>query len=113
VESNQTSLGFYKTEGTYIGGKGYSLHLKGLEKGFNDNAEKRDIVMHGADYVNETFIRMKGYIGRSFGCPSVPVKLHKPIIDKIKNGTCLFIYGPDKKYLSRSVVISHAGQSKV
>lgn len=106
LQSNKSSLGFYKTADTYMGKNGYSLHLLGLEKGFNDNAYRRDIVMHAADYVDEGVIRAKGWIGRSWGCPAVPQFLNRPIIDKIKNGTCLFIYAQDKKYLFRSSLIS-------
>jgi hypothetical protein len=108
-ESNQSSLGFYETSNTYIGGHGYSLRLDGLEPGFNDNANSRAIVMHAAPYVDESLIRTQGYIGRSWGCPAVPENLHKPIIDKIKNGTCLFIFSPDKNYLSHSRVLHPAG----
>jgi hypothetical protein len=107
-ESSKSSLGFYETSGTYMGKNGYSLHLEGLEKGINDNAHRRDIVMHGADYVNESYVNMQGYIGRSQGCPAVPEKLHKPIIDKIKNGSCLFIYSTDKKYKVQSKVLKQA-----
>ena len=107
--SNQSSLGFYETSNTYIGGNGYSLRLEGLEPGINDNANRRAIVMHGADYVNENLIHSQGYMGRSFGCPSVPEKMSKPIIDKIKNGSCLFIYSPDKNYLRRSRIMHTAG----
>jgi hypothetical protein len=105
LESNKSSLGFYKTADTYMGKNGYSLHLVGLEKGFNDNAYRRDIVIHAADYVNENMIRMKGWIGRSWGCPAIPEYLSRPIIDNIKDGTCLFIFGTDKKYLLRSAMI--------
>ena len=112
MESNKSSLGFYKTADTYVGKHGYSLHLEGLEKGFNDNAYKRDIVMHAADYVNETIIRAKGWIGRSWGCPAVPEYLSRPIIDKIKGGTCLFIFGADKKYLLRSSMIKGSRQAQ-
>lgn len=108
-ESNQSSLGFYETRSTYIGGNGYSLRLDGLEPGINDNANRRAIVMHGAAYVSETLIHSQGYIGRSWGCPALPEKLHKPIIDKIKNGTCLFIFSPDKNYLNHSRIIHPAG----
>lgn len=104
-ESNKSSLGFYTTTDTYIGKHGYSLRLNGLEKGFNDKAYDRDIVMHAADYVNEAVIRSTGYAGRSWGCPAVPEKLSKPIIDQIKNGTCLFIYAPDRNYIRRSQLI--------
>ncbi|MDO9376514.1 MAG: murein L,D-transpeptidase catalytic domain family protein [Ferruginibacter sp.] len=105
-ESNKSSLGFYETLGTYIGGHGYSLRLQGLERGINDNANRRDIVIHGAEYVNEKLITSQGYIGRSWGCPAIPQKLHKPIINKIKDGTCLFIYSPDRKYLTRSKILN-------
>ncbi len=106
MESNQSSLGFYKTTDTYSGKHGYSLHLQGLEKGINDNAYRRDIVVHGADYVSESMIAANGCIGRSHGCPAIPEPLLKPIIDKIKNGTCLFIYGADRRYLSTSRLLS-------
>jgi len=108
-ESNKSSLGFYETQNTYLGGHGYSLKLAGLEKGINDNAERRDIVIHAAAYVNEALVRSQGYIGRSLGCPALPQKLHKPIINKIKNGTCLFIYSPDKTYLNSSKILNAAG----
>jgi hypothetical protein len=105
-ESNQSSLGFYLTGVTYTGKHGYSLKLSGLEKGFNDNVESRAIVMHAADYVNEELARSHGYIGRSHGCPAIPVQLHKKIIKDIKGGSCLFIYSPDNNYLLHSPVIN-------
>jgi hypothetical protein len=104
--SNKSSLGFYITADTYIGKNGYSMHLLGQEKGFNDNAFDRDIVMHAANYVNEAITKGMGHIGRSWGCPAVPPRLNKPIIDKIKNGTCFFIYAPDKNYISQSQLIT-------
>ena len=105
-QSYKSSLGFYQTMDTYMGGHGYSLRLQGLEKGINDNANRRDIVIHGANYVDEKLIRAQGYIGRSWGCPALPEKLYKPIINTIKNGTCLFIYSPDKSYLKKSAIIN-------
>ncbi|ULQ58112.1 murein L,D-transpeptidase catalytic domain family protein [Flavihumibacter rivuli] len=103
--SNQSSPGFYLTEHTYYGSNGYSLKLEGLEKGINDNADKRAIVMHGADYVSESLIRSQGYLGRSQGCPAIPVKLTRPIINTIKEGSCLFIYSPATYYAERSNLI--------
>ncbi|MEO8771794.1 MAG: murein L,D-transpeptidase catalytic domain family protein [Ferruginibacter sp.] len=105
--SYQSSLGFYETLDTYDGKNGYSLHLAGLEKGVNDKADARAIVMHGASYVSEGYINIKGYIGRSWGCPAVPEKLNRPIIDIIKNGTCIFIYSENKKYLKRSKILNN------
>jgi hypothetical protein len=106
--SNKSSLGFYVTGNTYDGEHGYSLHLEGEEKGINDNAFKRAIVMHSADYVNENYIKTKGYIGRSLGCPAIPEKVYKPIIDEIKDGSCLFLYSPNKYYISHSKFLREA-----
>jgi L,D-transpeptidase catalytic domain len=105
--SFESSLGFYTTTDTYIGKHGYSLRLNGCEKGFNDNANKRAIVIHGAEYVSESFIHQNGFLGRSFGCPAVPVELSKKIIDVIKNGSCLFVYSPSKKYLTHSAILNN------
>ena len=107
-ESYKSSLGFYVTGNTYKGEHGFSLHLEGEEKGINDNAYSRAIVIHSAKYVNEKYISSKGYIGRSLGCPALPQKVYRPIIDKIKNGTCLFLYSPDTYYLSHSTFLSPA-----
>jgi hypothetical protein len=103
--SYQSSLGFYQTLGTYQGKHGLSLQLKGLEQGFNDNAFTRAIVMHGADYVCEDFIRNTGRLGRSQGCPAVSNAESKPIIEAIKGGSCLFIYSPDPTYLKGSTFL--------
>ena len=105
-ESHQSSLGFYVTMDTYIGGNGYSLRLKGCEKGINDKAFERAIVIHGADYVGNQFINSRGALGRSYGCPAIPTELSKKIIDTIKNGSCLFLYHPTKKYCSRSKILN-------
>ncbi|MBL7741157.1 MAG: murein L,D-transpeptidase catalytic domain family protein [Chitinophagaceae bacterium] len=100
--SYMSSPGFYITGETYQGSNGFSLKLQGIERGINDLAYKRAIVMHGADYVDESYVAEQGYIGRSQGCPAVPADEAYPIINTIKNGTCLFIYTPDKRYVSRS-----------
>lgn len=98
VNSNMSSMGFYVTAETYYGKHGLSLRLDGQEKGINDNARRRAIVLHGADYVSEGFIKRVGRLGRSFGCPSVPMELHKDIINTIAGKTCLFIHYPDAEY---------------
>lgn len=104
-QSFKTSLGFYITSGTYFGKHGYAMRLLGEEKGINDNAYNRGIVMHSAAYVSEKYIHSQGYIGRSEGCPAIPSQLHKAIIEKIKNGSCLFMYSPVKYYSSKSAFI--------
>jgi hypothetical protein len=101
-ESFKSSVGFYTTMGTYSGKHGYSMKMEGNEKGFNDNASDRDIVVHSADYVDEAWIQGQGYIGRSLGCPALSPKIYKLIIDKIKGGSCFFVYGNDSKYITES-----------
>lgn len=103
----QSSLGFYLTENMAIGSKvGLSLLLKGLEKGINDKAREREIIIHGADYATEDFIKKTGRLGRSFGCPSLPPELIKPVAETIKDGSLLFIYKPDNNYLQKSTVLN-------
>ena len=109
LNSFQSSLGFFVTGDTYKGEHGYSLRLDGKEEGINDQAYARSIVMHAADYVNEKVIKMKGYLGRSLGCPAVPPSLHKAIINTIKDGSCLFLYSPDKNYITRSKMLALPG----
>jgi hypothetical protein len=101
--SYQSSPGFYITGETYQGKHGLSLKLEGIEKGINDNAYERGIVIHGAAYVSESLANIQGYIGRSQGCPAVPENTSIPIINTIKNGSCLFIYHPS--YINRSIVL--------
>jgi hypothetical protein len=105
-ESHQSSLGFYVTSNTYRGSHGYSLRLKGCEKGINDKACERAIVVHGADYVSNSFVNSHGYLGRSYGCPSLPAGITKEIIDVIKQGSCLFMYHPSRSYSAQSKIIN-------
>ena len=106
ASSLKSSPGFYITAETYMGDNGYSLRLDGKEKNINDNARSRDIVMHGAPYVDQSAVQSLGFLGRSWGCPAVPEASHKEIINTIKEGTCLFIYSPDKNYLQKSPVLN-------
>lgn len=103
-ESHKSSPGFYVTRQTYIGKHGLSLRLDGLERGINDRAMARGIVVHGASYVNESIANSRGWIGRSHGCPAVPDQLSTPIINTIKDGTLLFIYHPS--YVERSALLN-------
>ena len=109
-DSHQSSLGFYITEQTYEGDNGYSLRLFGMDKGYNDAALERCIVMHGAHYVSEDFIKAEKRLGRSWGCPAIPRELAQPIINTIKDRTCLFIYYPDQNYLSSSEWLKGSAQ---
>lgn len=104
-ESLQSSLGFYVTKGTYFGKHGLSLKLSGQEKGFNDNAEARAVVIHGAQYIDSGRANSAS-MGRSFGCPAVPQAQSNKVINLLKNGACLFIYHPSQQYLHGSKILN-------
>lgn len=100
--SYENSLGFYLTLGEYSGAYGHSLRLKGLEENINSNAEERAIVIHGGDIANESYLKKYGFLGRSLGCPVLPTDIVSEVIELIKNGTVLFIYGNDENYMEES-----------
>lgn len=104
-DSLETSLGLFVTAGTYFGRDGYSLRLRGLEKGFNDLAWSRNIVMHGASYVSVATAKLLGRLGRSFGCPAVPNEIAPAMIDSLKGGTAIFAYYPDATWLHESTFL--------
>jgi hypothetical protein len=104
IRSYKSSLGFFRTGNSYFGIRGYSLTLEGLEKGINDNARQRGIIIHGANYVDERIANGNGVIGRSWGCPAVSKKLSKEIINLLKGGSLLFIYANDELYKEKSVL---------
>jgi hypothetical protein len=107
--SLQSSLGLFRTEETFQGRHGLSLRLTGLEAGFNDRAYDRAIVLHGAPYVSRSFIAQHGQLGRSWGCPVLDRAVSKRIIDRIKDGTALFVYYPDDEWLRESDFLSCGG----
>jgi L,D-transpeptidase-like protein len=102
VGSLKSSIGVFLTDEPYIGHNGYSLRLKGLEPGINDNAYRRNVVIHGARYVGADTLNKYGQIGRSWGCPAVDKRTSRPLIDTIKENTLLVAYYPDPKWLSHS-----------
>jgi hypothetical protein len=104
--SYKSSLGFYVTRSTYVGSCGLSLRIDGVEKGFNDKANARAIVIHGANYVSERVLHKYGLMGTTFGCPAVPQEMASQIIPVLKNGTCFFIYYPSRRYLSASKMLN-------
>jgi hypothetical protein len=101
-ESHQTSLGLFVTKDTYVGKNGYSLRLDGLDRGVNDRARERAIVMHGAPYVSEEFVKANGRLGRSWGCPAVSDAVARKMIDLVKGGGLVFSYYPDAEWLKTS-----------
>lgn len=104
--SHKSSLGFYVTGKTYTGQHGLSLEINGVEKGINDRALARRIVIHGSDYVGEEFLEHNPFTGRSYGCPAVPRSEIDFIIQTIKEGSCLFIYHPSTLYLKQSKILN-------
>lgn len=106
MSSKESSLGTYITENTYIGHKGLSLNLEGLEKGLNSNAYNRRVVIHGAWYVEPSFIKKEGRAGCSWGCPAIAESVAEPVINAIKGGSVVFAYYPDSYFLSHSDYIS-------
>jgi len=104
--SKMSSLGLFQTTETYYGSNGYSLRLRGLDPGFNDNALARAIVMHGAPYVSQAIAERVGRIGRSWGCPAVRQEIARTVIDTLKGGALIFAYYPDRKWLSESPLLS-------
>jgi hypothetical protein len=103
--SKMSSLGLFQTIDTYYGNNGYSLRLRGLDAGFNDNALSRAIVMHGAPYVSESIASRLGRLGRSWGCPAVRQEVARMVIDTLKGGALLFAYYPDRKWLDESPML--------
>ncbi len=90
--SFQSSLGTFLTGGVYRGKHGRSLRLRGLDRGLNDQAEARDIVIHGADYVSDDFVRRVGRLGRSQGCPALGSAAARRVIELIRDGTVVYAF---------------------
>lgn len=101
-ETHRSSIGLFRTADTYVGKNGYSLRLDGLDRGFNDLARARAIVMHGASYVSEAFVKTTGRLGRSWGCPAVSELVARKMIDTVKGGGLLFAYYPDAEWMKTS-----------
>jgi hypothetical protein len=111
VGSRQSSLGLFRTEGTYFGRNGFSLRLEGLERDINHKALERTIVMHGAWYVSEAFAEEHGRLGRSWGCPALEKDAAPEVIETIKNGSLLFIYHPEEQWRQQSEFLNGCRQS--
>jgi len=105
-DSYKSSLGFYRTRNTYYGNNGLALKIEGLEKGINDNANDRRIVVHGSNYVGGSYLKTNHKTGRSLGCPAVPEKEIDKLVKNIKGGSCFFIYHPTKTYIKKSRIIN-------
>jgi hypothetical protein len=111
LQSHQSALGFYITGDTYSGSQGYSMIISGVDSGYNDNARKRAIVIHGAEYVTRKYAEQYGRLGRSYGCPALPPDLNNIVIDRIKNGSVVFGYYPDRAYINGSMILGYKPES--
>jgi L,D-transpeptidase catalytic domain len=85
--SKKSSLGFYRTLGTYFGSHGLSLQLQGLSP-TNNKAYERAVVVHSANYVDEGGRRA----GRSYGCFAVDPNYGNKVIQKIKGGSLIYAW---------------------
>ena len=112
LDSHQSSLGLFLTEDAYVGRNGYSLRLRGLDKGFNDRAYERAIVMHGAPYVNDEIARTNGRLGRSWGCPALREGVARAVIDRVKGTGLVFAYYPDSAWLKSSKYLGDCGDTQ-
>ena len=101
-ETHASSLGLFLTEDTYVGKNGYSLRLKGLDEGFNHHAGERAIVMHGAPYVSDDFVKKNGRLGRSWGCPALREGVAREVIDRVRGNGIVFSYYPNQDWLDSS-----------
>jgi len=108
-ETHRTSLGLFKTDDTYVGKNGYSLRLDGLDAGINDRARERAIVMHGAPYVSEAFVKANGRLGRSWGCPAIRNDIAREMIDRVKGGSLVFAYHRSAGLAKKSKFLSGCG----
>ena len=102
IGSHKSSVGLFMTGESYDGNQGYSMVLKGLEPGFNANAQKRFIVMHSAWYATPFMVEKYGHLGRSWGCPVIDPAYAHAVIDTIKDGSLLFAYYPNAYWLHHS-----------
>jgi hypothetical protein len=107
--SHQSSIGLFRTQESYYGQHGYSLRMDGLEPGVNDQARRRAIVIHGADYVDASWVAKQGRIGRSHGCPAVPQHAIRTVVDNLKGGQFLFAFYPDEQWMQTSAYLNCAG----
>jgi hypothetical protein len=110
-DTHASSLGLFLTEDTYVGKNGYSLRLKGLDEGFNHRARERAIVMHGAPYVSDEFVKKNGRLGRSWGCPALREGVAREVIDRVRGNGIVFSYYPNQEWLDSSKYLGDCGES--
>ena len=71
---------------------GAALLLDGLDRGVNDNARSREVIIHAAPYVSPEFVARHGQLGRSWGCPAVPAAEMGKVVELLRDGGLLYVY---------------------
>jgi hypothetical protein len=90
--SHASSLGVFRTSTVYVSdepGHGLSMRLLGLSES-NANAERRAIVLHARDYMEEDFLRRHGVAGRSHGCLVLADTDRDQAVSALRGGALIF-----------------------
>lgn len=87
--SNATSRGAYVTWEWYKGRYGTSVRLGGLDES-NNAALQRYIVMHHADYAENSHLERFGRLGRSNGCFAMGTTQFREALMHLSGGRLLF-----------------------
>lgn len=111
--SHKSSIGVYLTGKSYYGVFGYAMRIYGLDKGFNSNAAKRDIVVHSALYVNPKIAKRYHRVGTTWGCFAVEPHLVYRFVNTIRDGSLIVAYYPDKKWLKHSIFLHKPKQINI
>ena len=69
--------------------------------------------MHGAPYVSDEFVKAKGRLGRSWGCPAIRAEVAQQMIDRVKGGGLVFAYYPDAGGSRRRSISGAAGHNGI
>lgn len=91
--SNCTSLGVYRCGEIYRSEKhrSLSMRLDGLQD-TNSRARSRAIVVHGADYVSDAWVKKYGHIGRSDGCLAVDYRYVTDVVEALHDGSLVLAW---------------------
>lgn len=83
IGTKKSCVGAFLTLNSYYGKWGYSMKIKGLDYGINDNAYVRAIVFHSNIVQRTTW---------SEGCFATPDLINKRLIDLVKDGCLVYVY---------------------
>jgi hypothetical protein len=86
INSGKSSLGFVRTAEVYTGTYKRAVRLDGLST-TNSNIRERAVVFHGWDGVHEANVLQ----GLSAGCITLDWSVKDGVLDKIKNGSLMYV----------------------